>query len=180
MAERDIAPHHDGLAAALHMLDYLHEEFEVFLTGILARVASAAEVKRLVAADIESVRTEKRDKLIYQARDKLDALLVRYVDRVVRHLFKPIHLLRLPILHFAEMLVLIALKEVVEVSERGKRRNELDEIVVAVIVERGDLLGGEHVLRGHDPVVLDEFESVLDVKLKRIDLIIREQIGDMA
>ena len=78
------------------------------------------------------------------------------------------------------MLVLIALKEVVEVSERGKRRNELDEIVVAVIVERGDLLGGEHVLRGHDPVVLDEFESVLDVKLKRIDLIIREQIGDMA
>ena len=59
-----------------------------------------------------------------------------------------------------------------------KRRNKINKVFVTVIVKFKYLLGSEISVRFKETAIFIKIESVLDIKLERIELIISKSIYD--
>jgi hypothetical protein len=76
----------------------------------------------------------------------------------------------MPVFVFAEVTVFVALEKAVKMSERRKRRDEFDKMLVAEVVEFGHFLCREALVGCNDAVKLAESESVFNIKLKFVNL----------
>ena len=145
---------------------------------IASRIPSLAEVERLVAADVEILRSEQRNVLLDHAYHDLGGFRIVRVYRVMPLLLHPINALRLEVFKLAQVLVFVALKERVHMTERGEARHKIDKVLIAVIVEREHLGGGERLILGDDALKLLEHERILNVKLEHVYLVVRKHIDN--
>ena len=178
MVENDIPPHHNGLAPGGNVVDDLAGELQIQSAAVLPCVSALAKVEGLVAADVEVLTAEQGDVLVDHAADDIDALGVGGIDGMVDHSVVPLVAGGLVGLQLAVLLPLGAFQQTVQVAEGGKRGNEVDEVVVAILIQLHDLRRGHGVLGAGDAYVFVKQEGVLDIQLEGVLFIVSQHIDD--
>ena len=179
VVENNVAPHHNGLAEGFEVIDYLKCEIKIELALILARVLAVADIEGFITADIEIFAAEERNVLIDKRFYKLDACGIACVDGVVKHKVMPGVFGGLEAVELAKVLILVAFEQTEEMAERGKRGNEIDEVIIAILIDLEDLFGGHITESLINTLVFIESKGVFDIELIGIMLIISKKIDHL-
>ena len=163
-----VSPHHNRLSAGSYVINKLCGEFQIKGSFVLSFVASRTQIEGLVTAYIEVFASEKRDILIDYRRYKLKALGVRGIYSVMQHTVYPEIGVRLIILKLTQMLVLGAVKQMIQMPEGRKRRYEIYKMFVTVVVELHNLLCRHISVGSQEYAVLPKIVSVLYIELQSV------------
>ena len=101
------------------------------------------------------------------------------VDGMMRHPLPPKVMGRQVVLKLTQMLVLVALKQIVQMPEAGKGGDQFDKAFTAITVKRPDFLGGQRLLALIDLPVFFKIKAMFDIQLDGVDFIKRAGIGQL-
>ena len=81
-------------------------------------------------------------------------------------------------LQLAVLLPLGAFQQTVQVAEGGKRGHEVDEVIVAILIQLHDLRRSHGIFGAGDAYVFVKQEGMLDIQLEGVFLIVSQHIDD--
>ena len=125
------------------------------------RGPATSQVERLIAADIEGLRTEQRRVFLNQARGEIMGLGIGGVQRVMFHAFDEAERAVGVFGELTQPAMLTGAQIHVHVPERGQRRHQLDAATRAVLVQVRDVVGRERIGAAPRLAELDEREGML-------------------
>ena len=170
--ERDVRPQHRLPTMAGERFAQIPDETGIqFIAAGFRRVLrgpATSQVERLIAADIEGLRTEQRRVFLNQARGEIMGLGIGGVQRVMLHAFDEAERAVGVFGELTQPAMLTGAQIHVHVPERGQRRHQLDAATRAVLVQIRDVGGRERIGATPRLAELDEREGMLDIQLELI------------